>query len=167
VSSKPRIISRSLSPKGIEEKRAKNLCFLCDEAYLPGHKCKSQIYSLEVIKEVKDEEAEETEGVEEEVGVEQQEEPLLMSLNTLNGISTFHTMRVTGRVKNTPLHILIDSGSTHSFLDLATAKRLHCEIRKVPPLQVVVVDSNYHALPCAGVLRGLCWERHSPLMSCW
>ena len=63
-----------------------------------------------MIEEVKDEEAEETERVEEEVGVKQQEEPLLLSLNGLNGISTFHTMRVTGRVKNTPLHILIDLG---------------------------------------------------------
>jgi len=140
VSSKPRTISRSLSPRDIEEKRAKNLYFHYDEAYFPGHKCKAQVYSLEVVEEIKEEEEEEAEGVEEEEGGKPQGEPLLLSLNALNGISTYHIMRVTGRIKNISLHILIDLGSTHNFLDLATAKRLHCEIKKIPPIRVVVAN---------------------------
>lgn len=36
-------------------------------------------------------------------------------------------MRVVGMVKKKPLHILIDSGSTHNFLELDYAKGLSCE----------------------------------------
>jgi len=65
-------------------------------------------------------------------------------------------MRVTGRIKNTRLHILIDSRSTHNFLDLATAKRLHCDIRKIPPLQVVV--ANGQQLQCTAMCRNFAWS---------
>jgi len=41
ATSRPKFVSRSLSPKDIEEKRAKSLCFFCDEKYMPGHKCKA------------------------------------------------------------------------------------------------------------------------------
>jgi len=47
----PKFVSKTLRPKDIDEKRAKNLCFLCDEKYFPGHKCRAQVYRLEVIEE--------------------------------------------------------------------------------------------------------------------
>ena len=66
----------------------------------------------------------------EEEEVPLQEEPLQLSLSALNGISTLYTMRVTGKIRKNPLHFLIDFGSTHNFLDLSTAKKLHCDIKK-------------------------------------
>ena len=57
-----------------------------------------------------------------------------ISLQAFNGMNTYRTMRVTRWAKNTPLHILIDSGSTHNFLDIAVAKKLHCDVRKIPAL---------------------------------
>ena len=71
-----------------------------------------------------------------------QSETPQLSLSTLNGISTYYTMRVIGKMKNSPLHILIGSGSTHNFLDIATAKKLHYEIKRIPPLQVVVTNGQ-------------------------
>ena len=54
MSSKPR---RSLTPKEIDDKRANNMCFFCDERYYLGHKCSSQVYRLEIIEgEEKEEE---------------------------------------------------------------------------------------------------------------
>ena len=52
-----------------------------------------------------------------------------------------------------PLHILIDTGSTHNFMDANTAKRLRCESWKVPPLVVAVADGA--KLPCQLICRGL------------
>jgi len=46
VSSKPR---RVLAPKELDDKRANNLCFFCDEKYFPGRKCVIQVYGLEVL----------------------------------------------------------------------------------------------------------------------
>ncbi|GJZ45547.1 retrotransposon-related protein [Tanacetum coccineum] len=86
---------KQLSQKELEEKRAKGLCFYCDQKYDPGHKCPGQLYSLEVCMDDIDE-------VEE----------------------TYQTMRVRGYVGKHPLHILIDCGSTHNFLDVSAAKKL-------------------------------------------
>jgi len=49
-------------------------------------------------------------------------------------------MRVAGKVGAHPIHILVDSGSTHNFLDAATAKQLKCELFKIPPIAVAVAD---------------------------
>ncbi|GJW85685.1 retrovirus-related pol polyprotein from transposon TNT 1-94 [Tanacetum coccineum] len=51
-------------------------------------------------------------------------------LNALSGIPTHNTMRVRGHVLKHILHILMDSGSTHNFLDIYMAKRLEwgCEM---------------------------------------
>ena len=51
TSSRTRAVGKTLSSKELDEKRAKNLCFLCDEKYFPGHKCRAQVYRLEVIEE--------------------------------------------------------------------------------------------------------------------
>ena len=45
------------------------------------------------------------------------QEPCI-SVNALSGIQGYQTMRVVGFVGRKPIHILIDSGSTHNFLDL-------------------------------------------------
>nr|GEZ52366.1 putative mitochondrial protein [Tanacetum cinerariifolium] len=42
---------RRLSQKEYAEKRAQNLCFYCDQKYVPGHKCSCQLYSLIVLPE--------------------------------------------------------------------------------------------------------------------
>lgn len=51
-------------------------------------------------------------------------------------------MRIKGRVKKCPLKILIDSGSTHNFLDLIMAKRTGQIIQSTNPLIVVVADGT-------------------------
>ncbi|GJU15633.1 reverse transcriptase [Tanacetum coccineum] len=40
---------KQLTQKELEDKRAKGLCFYCDQKYAPGHKCSGQVYCLEVI----------------------------------------------------------------------------------------------------------------------
>ncbi|GKA27150.1 ty3-gypsy retrotransposon protein [Tanacetum coccineum] len=44
-----------LSQTELEEKRAKNQCFYCDQRYFPCHKCSGQLHSLEVVSESYDE----------------------------------------------------------------------------------------------------------------
>lgn len=34
-----------LSQKEFDDKRAKGLCFHCDEKYMPGHKCSGQAFA--------------------------------------------------------------------------------------------------------------------------
>jgi len=149
VSSKPR---RVLTSRNIDEKRAKGICFFCDERYYPGHKCAGQVYSLELVEEHNEEELQEGGEEEHNTPVLQEEEPLI-SLQALQGVSSYQTMRVKGSVGSQAVHILIDTGSTHNFLDAITAKRLRCELLRIPPLVVAVADGA--RLQCQVVCKGL------------
>ncbi|GJS34368.1 putative mitochondrial protein [Tanacetum coccineum] len=51
-------------------------------------------------------------------------------------------MRVKGRVGKKVVHILIDCGSTHNFLDVHTAKKLGCKLAKTTPMQVSVANGQ-------------------------
>lgn len=51
-------------------------------------------------------------------------------------------MRVHGYLGKYEIHILIDSGSTHHFIDYNTAKKLGCQMMKTYPLQVTVTNGN-------------------------
>nr|GEV58472.1 putative mitochondrial protein [Tanacetum cinerariifolium] len=59
-----------------------------------------------------------------------------ISLNALNGVESFQTLRVTGHVGKQDLHVLIDIGSTHNFLDVNKAKQLGCHFSHTCPLKV-------------------------------
>ena len=65
-------------------------------------------------------------------------------------------MRVTVFVKKRPLHILIDSGSTHTFLDIDMAKKLGCKVEKIGPMRVDVANGN--SLAYVSVCKGLSWN---------
>ncbi|GKG11885.1 hypothetical protein Tco_0346122, partial [Tanacetum coccineum] len=60
---------------------------------------------------------------------------LQISLNALTGVSSFKTMRIIRWVDKHGLHILIDTGSTHNFLDVTTAKNIGCHIKPTCPLK--------------------------------
>ncbi|XP_074277463.1 uncharacterized protein LOC141601097 [Silene latifolia] len=51
-------------------------------------------------------------------------------------------MRETGNVRENPIHILIDSGSTHNFLDVNTATKLGCKLKNTCPLVVSVANGE-------------------------
>ncbi|KAL9676198.1 hypothetical protein QQ045_004411 [Rhodiola kirilowii] len=65
-----------------------------------------------------------------------------ISLNALDGCSSFNCMRVIGQYGNRKLYILIDPGSTHNFLDLNVAKEIGCLLASVPPLAVAAANGN-------------------------
>ncbi|GKB80299.1 ty3-gypsy retrotransposon protein, partial [Tanacetum coccineum] len=138
---------KMLSQKEYDEKRSKNQCFYCDQKYTPGHKCEGQMFTIEI----REEEEEVFDDCLEEVSSvmtgyvlpeEVQQCTPHISLNSLAGIPIHNTMRVKGHVLKQLLHILIDSGSTHNFLDLYKAKKMGCHIRKTCPLSVSVAGGN-------------------------
>ena len=80
---------------------------------------------------------------EEEVQMVVQEEVVPhISMNALTGMNTFQTMRINGRVGSQRIHILVDSGSTHNFLDVTTAKKLRCEVVKIPAFMAAIANGD-------------------------
>lgn len=127
-------ITKRLSNDEVEERKKKGLCFHCDEKYSFGHKCK-KIFNIEGFEEAVNEE----EGL---MGPELLENIPQVSLNALHGRLNPETIKVLGRVKNNTLAILVDTGSTHIFLDPHTARRLGCEIVSTASLSVTVADGS-------------------------
>lgn len=84
------------------------LCFLCEEKWFKGHKCKEkkdflcwlQMRSIVMCW----------------IG-KKTSESFSISLQALSGIAQYSTMKLRGIVQEKPLIILVDSGSTHNFND--------------------------------------------------
>lgn len=112
------------------------MCFNCDETYHLGHKSKRLFLIW-----VEDEE----EGLEEPLRLQElednQKEPQV-SLNAVAGCTHSDTIKLLGRAANKNIIILLDSGSTHSFLDPNVAKMLGCMIEVTKPWVVTVADGN-------------------------
>ncbi|GJS00938.1 putative nucleotidyltransferase, ribonuclease H [Tanacetum coccineum] len=128
---------RRLSRKELENKRARGECFWCTEKFVPGHKCtrnQNQVYIIEMEDE-DDLGADETE-------TENEEKEHQISIHALTGLPSYSTMRVQGSMGNRQLHILIDSGSTHNFLDCRLAKKLQCEVQDISLINVRVANGK-------------------------
>ncbi|KAA8537063.1 hypothetical protein F0562_029541 [Nyssa sinensis] len=89
-----------------------------------------------------EEEEDAFEDVVQEMKKEDVQEELQISVHALLGFLSYKTMRVKGKVKKNMVTILIDSGSTHNFLDPVMAKRTGASIQFTNPLTVVVVDGT-------------------------
>ncbi|GJX00586.1 reverse transcriptase [Tanacetum coccineum] len=140
VPNRPR---KQLTQQEMAERRAKHLCFYYDQRYSPGHKCSGQMYCLEVAgceEEIKDEDSVDSEI--DQVIVREEEVMPQVSLNAMNGVNSYQTMRIKGHVGKQVVHMLIDCGSTHNFLDLQAAKRIGCRMNKMCPLQVAVANGQ-------------------------
>ncbi|GJR87380.1 reverse transcriptase [Tanacetum coccineum] len=110
---------------------------------MPGHKCAGQLFSLVVLPDEEEYEENCEEETEENKVVDEFEEiQPHISLNALTGINNFQTMRVLGTVGKHVVHILVDCGSTHNFLDKNVARKFRCQMRPTVPLPVIVADGN-------------------------
>lgn len=79
-----------------------------------------------------------------------------LSVNALSGASAYQTMRVSGLHNKRLLQILIDSGSTHNFLDLELAKKLGCKLKSITPLPVTVANGT--RLEALYICRSFLWQ---------
>jgi hypothetical protein len=96
--------------------RKKGLCYNCDAKWSRGHVCASpRLFLIEEIEEMVDK-LQEVE-VEPDPGDFFLEDFPEISLHAIIGNPTPKTIRIVGMIKNHKIIILIDSGSTHNFLD--------------------------------------------------
>lgn len=138
------LIVKWISPKEIKEHREKGLCYNCDENYDTSHRCITQKLYLLNVDAPNDEE--------DEVIVEKVENELdnnkdvvsQISYNALLGISSLQIMKYHGFLKIQSLIILIDSRSTHNFID-QIGQLLH-----IPQNKFEVMIINRGKIACKG-----------------
>uniref|UniRef100_A0A2N9I334 Chromo domain-containing protein n=1 Tax=Fagus sylvatica TaxID=28930 RepID=A0A2N9I334_FAGSY len=124
--------SAKVNTYAMSERRKKGLCYNCDERWSLDHRCKNR--KLYLMEEVDDEEAELVEVEEEEVEAELEDEKAEITLCALLGSTSPSTMRVIAILNGQKTVVLLDTGSTHNFMDETLAKTL-----KLP----IDVESNF------------------------
>lgn len=92
----------------------KGECFKCGDKWSPGHQCKGRtLHNIEgeFPEDYGEEEVTAKPGYEEE-GAEEE-----VTLNSISCHSPSNTLKLTATVKGSEVQVLIDSGSTNSFVD--------------------------------------------------
>ncbi|XP_062153129.1 uncharacterized protein LOC133861362 [Alnus glutinosa] len=151
------IPSRRLSPAEMQDRRSKGLCFNCDDKFIPGHRCK-KLFVIEGIY------TKEEEGAEAEDHDNQEwfrEQPII-SLQALTGTPNPHTMRVGGYLGNLRVIVLMDSGSTHNFLNPQIAHQLGLKPKEGG---MNVTMANREKISCTGLCTlVLIWLQGEPFL---
>ncbi|XP_075645875.1 uncharacterized protein LOC142617069 [Castanea sativa] len=158
VEPRTKVPSQRLTNAQMEERRKKGLCYNCDEKWQMGHKCRgAKLFLLEKISmeveprassvqlvEISNEEVLlEPQGAFQRSGVGKDGFDLAkITLYALVGCSSSKTMRVRGRIKKQEVASIIDSGSTHNFLDASVLPRLQLQLDTSRVLEVKVVDGT-------------------------
>ena len=88
--------------------------------------------------------------------LEEEEERGQISLHTLEGHPSEKIIKIRGNIGKRKLLILIDSGSSHSFLDESTTKELLCILQPTIPLYVMV--ANGHKMISRYKCQGFTWR---------
>ena len=65
-----------------------------------------------------------------------------ISLKTIANIIQPQTLKLKGNIKNENVTVLIDTESTHNFLDIRVARKLKLFMHQVPYMKVMVLDGN-------------------------
>lgn len=137
-------------------RREKGFCFNRDEKFTPGHKCKHKISVMILCEEEDDPDPQDTNKDEQHVGEEECMEELQMTENSLLGSDRITTMRFTGMCNGQPLQILVDSGSTLSFIRESTSKRLNYTLAEASPMVIRV--ANGQRLISDKIAAGFSWD---------
>ncbi|XP_026450774.1 uncharacterized protein LOC113350886 [Papaver somniferum] len=134
---------RKLTYAEMKARKERGLCYNCDEEFKYGHKClKQQLFMLvaddEEQTKSEDESPSSTPLIQEVV-----EEEVEILVHALSGNTSPSTIRIHGKILNKKsITILVDSGSTHSFIDPELAKLSGCLVEPTATFQVVVADGN-------------------------
>ncbi|XP_059280639.1 uncharacterized protein LOC132034339 [Lycium ferocissimum] len=132
-----------------EFRRIHGACWRCGERYHPRHVCKDkQLNAMSVVEEEQQGEGAQEERqlaltVEEEVTQEMMEgEEEAVCLNAMSCTPEPNTFKLKGFIKKRAVIILVDYGSTHSFLDSQTAKELGLVAQMDRLLRVTVANGQ-------------------------
>lgn len=97
-------------------RRSKGLCFTCGERWSRDHKCGSAV-QLHVVQELLDALQDETPDGDPETPSDSNSDLIAISQQALWGTESSKSIRLRGLVQGSELLMLVDSGSTHSFMD--------------------------------------------------
>jgi hypothetical protein len=138
-------------------RRARGLCIHCGEKWSRDHRYSENI-QLHVLQEFWDfcHNEEYSDDSQPEDDSTDAQVLLAVSLAALNGQTTASTIQFQGRIQGLPIKILLDSGSSHTFVSLALSSKLTGRSPLSVPLRVKIADGQI--LDCSTNFLQLEWS---------
>jgi hypothetical protein len=152
------------------ECQLKGLFYNCDEKYFSGHKCKEKNIFMAISEDVPEEDVivPLIEGPSLLNATQELVDPLevdpLISFHALTGFSAPQMLKLIGYIKHKKVIILVDSGSTHTFIHHHISQETNCYIRDVNNFQIMIANGGY--MKCGGRCENVHLQiRHHQLKS--
>lgn len=144
-------------------RKAKGLCHTCGERWSRDHKCGPtvQLHIVEELLELLADSA--ADGMPEiiepttDIGSESEPQGIVcqISRDAMIGTESVCMLRLQGLIQQYEILMLVNSGSTHSFISEKLAGKLNCKLRVVPAIQVRIADGGI--LHCSRELTNCLW----------
>jgi len=144
-----------------EYRKLNGLCFKCGEKFIPGHKCKQPASpTLNYI--AVDEGVDGGIILSDEV-LEQLESPqsiyapddVFVSLNAITGADKARLIKFRALASNQVVLQLLDTGSSHTFLNAGLLNKLPCNMMDIAPTEVRV--ANGQTIMCTQMVKNFSW----------
>ncbi|KAJ4798340.1 polyprotein [Rhynchospora pubera] len=140
----------STNPKSLstDQRRALGLCFWCDEKYTPDHRCKGKdLHAMEaetIIPTPEDEfpSFDDPYSVPDNHLEEPPEEQAVITMCSPSSVLNHKTLKYKGFIGPIPICALVDSGSTHSFINPTIVHQLNLPTSVTIPLSVKIADGS-------------------------
>jgi hypothetical protein len=144
---------RNISPAEMQIRRDKGLCYFCDEKFSHTHRCPNRRVMMLQLTDDEYEEKEPDPPDDDNQSSNDEDVQHHLSLNAMKGSCGVGTIRFTGRIGNIPVQVLVDGGSSETFVQPRIAQVLKVPIEASPCFQVLV--GNGQSLMVEGKVREL------------
>lgn len=138
-------------------RRANGLCFRCGEKYDPAHQCARKAAAEVHALTVEEQRVELSDAVLNLIEMQDiaEAKQLSLSIHALSGAENNDTIRLRALVGNQIMLILVDSGSSHSFVNASMLSRIQHTATPITPTTVKVANGDN--LQCDQIVPELSW----------
>nr|GEV43713.1 reverse transcriptase domain-containing protein [Tanacetum cinerariifolium] len=144
-----RTLFKWMTESEMADKKSKGLCFWCDGKFGLGHRCPKKSLHILLLHEDDEEEADDYHEDKEHVYLDAME----VSMHSVVGITTPHTMKLQGIIKGYEVVVLINGGATHNFLSVRLVKPLGLRIMGKKEMGITLGNGKTENSP--GICRGV------------
>ncbi|XP_027183746.1 uncharacterized protein LOC113782033 [Coffea eugenioides] len=151
-------VAREFNKVSVEEiqyKRKHGLCYRCGEKFGAGHRCRTGNLNCLDLEEGEETNFEDAEGEQDE-NTRRVGELAEVSLNALNDAMSRKSIILRSNMGGLPIKILVDTGTSNSFIHFGLAKSLYLPHREVTPFTVTLADGTN--ITSGAVCPGVQWR---------
>jgi predicted aspartyl protease len=136
------------------QRKKMGLCMKCGDKWERVHKCPQHIF-LHIMEKLLEAVQESSVDDSSSTDTSSDEELLSLSLSATVGIQGKKTMRLQGTFKGHEILILVDSGSSSTFISASLVQKLACTTEPIEAATVIV--ANGATLPCNTRVPNVTW----------